>query len=230
MLSANSPRDDDQDPDDAGKEVADAAKGEPSQDRQPVGESAGEDGFPPNPFDPKRYLRSQNFAAQASVKKHVLKIAVKKPEKAKFVRVYADEAYQLEAGMIEFDGEFYLVDPTMDAELTGEPTFRRYALFTAVTKEGFVIFLWPIPLPGADGKHNDYHKSALEAAMKAQREWVRVYANTDRQAYDVDAAQGNLGDPPPLEMTMQEMLSIAFKSRLIIDRDHIVLRKLRGEE
>jgi hypothetical protein len=75
----------------------------------------------------------------------------------------------------------------------------------------------------------DWHRSAAEAAEKAIDHWVRITANMSSGAYDIDLAVGNLGEPKWPELSMLEILRIAFKDRLIDDYDHAVIRRLRGE-
>jgi hypothetical protein len=48
-------------------------------------------------------------------------------------------------------------------------------------------------------------------------------------AYDVFQANGDLPDPEwPIE-SLRELLRVGFKDRYIDNKDHLVLRKLRGE-
>ena len=48
-------------------------------------------------------------------------------------------------------------------------------LYTAINRQG-VVFLWPVRLPGPDGKVNEWWRSAGEAAELAMTKWVRVKA------------------------------------------------------
>src|SRR5262249_29659815 len=132
----------------------------------------------PNPFDPDSLRLSQDFAASLGVKKALLTVPVRKPDKAWFVRVHPDEDYRLPTAVIELkeEQETYLVAPALWPELAAEATFSPRALFTAINRQG-VVFLWPVRLPGPDGKIDDWNGSALEAAQLAQRKWVRVTAN-----------------------------------------------------
>src|SRR5262249_52749602 len=107
----------------------------------------------PDPFDPASLRLSQGFAASIGVKKALLAVPVRKPDKSWFVRVHPQEEYRLQTAVIELkeDRETFLVDRSLWQELATEATFSPRALFTAVNRQG-VLFLWPIRLPGADGK------------------------------------------------------------------------------
>lgn len=186
---------------------------------------------PPNPFDPARLRLSQDFGATLGVKKAMLTIPVKKPSKEWFVQVHPDESYRMQTAVLELkeDRETYLVDPSLWPELSSsESTFGTRSIFTAVNRQG-VVFLWPIRLPGADGKLDDWNQSALEAAAMATGKWVRIAANMSLGAYDVFEATAKLPDPEWPSLSFAELLRVAFKNRFIDTLDHPVLLRLRGE-
>lgn len=184
----------------------------------------------PDPFDPASLRLSQNFAADCGVKKLLLTVPVKKPPKEWFVRVNPDEAYRLNVALLELkeERELYVIDPRILPDLAGEAMIRPRVLFTAVNRQG-VVFLWPVNLPGADGKLDDWSRSALEAAKLAQNAWVRVVADMSLGAYQVFEAGGDLPDPTWPETPFGDLLRIGFRDRLVDSLDHAVLRKLRGE-
>jgi hypothetical protein len=101
-------------------------------------------------------------------------------------------------------------------------------LFAAVNRQG-VLFVWPIRPPRADGRADEWNRTALEAAERATKGWVRVAANMTLGAYDVYEAPGQLGEPDWPTMPFKELLRIAFRDRFIDSLDHPVLRRLRGE-
>ena len=184
----------------------------------------------PNPFDPANLRLSQDFSAQLGVKKALLTVPVRKPDKAWFVRVHPDEGYRLQTAVLELkeERETYLVAQPLWPELAAEATFSPRLLLTAINRQG-VLFLWPIRLPGPDGKIDDWSRSALEASQLAQEQWVRMTANMPLGAYDVFVATGQHPDPHWPEQPFGDLLKVAFKDRLIDSLEHPVLRKLRGE-
>jgi hypothetical protein len=166
------------------------------------------------------------------VKKALLSVPVRKPDKAWFVRVHPEEGYRLQTAVIELKedrgGETYLVASSLWPELAAEATFSPRALFTAINRQG-VLFLWPIRLPTPDGRVDEWSRTALEAANLATKGWVRVAANMSLGAYEVSQATGQLGDPEWPQVPFRELLRVAFKDRFIDDLNHPVLRRLRGE-
>ena len=184
----------------------------------------------PDPFDPDRLRLSQDFAASLGVKKALLTVPVRKPSKEWWVQVHPDEAYRLQTAVIELkeDQETYLVEQNLWSELATEATFSPRALFAAMNRQG-VFFIWPVRLPGTDGKVDEWSRSALEAADMAQGGWVRVAANLSLGAYEVFEATANLPTPDWPDKPFGELLRVAFRDKLIDSVDHPVLQKLRGE-
>jgi hypothetical protein len=144
----------------------------------------------PDPFDPAALRLSADITAIVGVKKALLTVPVRKPAPSWFVRVNPDPKYQLQpAAIIELkeDREFYLVTPTLYGELATEATLSLRVLFTAVSRQG-VLFLWPIRLPRADGRDDEWSRSNREAAACAQKGWVRIVANMSLGAYEITAS------------------------------------------
>jgi len=202
-------------------------------DQQPLGPNGDAGADQPsntgqNPFDPSRLRLSQNFAEMVGVKKALLTVPVRKPSRQDFVRVHPGEDYRLETAALELkdEREVYLVDRALWHELPGEIVPK--VLFTTINRQG-VLTLWPIRLPGEDGRHDEWNRSALEAALMAQSRWIRVAANMSLGAYEVYEAVADLPDPAWPEVSFQEILKIAFKARFIADLDHPVIRRLRGD-
>ena len=181
-------------------------------------------------FDPARLRLSQDFGAALGVKKALLTVPVRKPSKEWFVQTHPSEEYRIQTAVLELkeDRETYLVDPSLWPELSTESTFGPRAIFTSITRQG-VVFLWPIRLPGPDGKLDDWNQSALDAAAMANGRWVRVAANMALGAYDVFQASADLPAPEWPEVPFSKLLEVAFGKRYVTSLDHPVLQKLRGE-
>jgi hypothetical protein len=184
----------------------------------------------PDPFDPASLRLPQDFAATVGVKKALLTVPVRKPAREWWVQVHPSEEYRITTAVLELkeDREVYLVSPGLWQDLAAESTFGPRALFTAQNRQG-VVFVWPVRLPGPDGKIDDWNRSALEAARMAVGKWVRVAANMSLGAYDVFEATGDLPSPEWPDTSFRDLLAVAFKGRFVDSLDHPVLRKLRGE-
>ena len=80
----------------------------------------------------------------------------------------------------------------MDGEL------KSVLVVTAVTRQG-AVFLWPLALPGADGRMNDWWKTARQAAELAKSKWVRVAADMALGAYRIQITSTEVvGIPTPV--------------------------------
>jgi hypothetical protein len=183
-----------------------------------------------NPFTNLAALRlDQSYADTVGVKKLLTTVPVRKPNRQDFVRVHPDPSFRLSpAAIIEIkeDRETYLVMPDMCPALPGE--FATATLFTAINRQG-VVFLWPVKLPGPDGKVNEWHRSAGEGAERALRKWVRVTASMSLGAYEIFEASGDLPEPVwPTDLSFSEVLKIAFRDRLVDRVDHPLVQRLRG--
>jgi hypothetical protein len=134
----------------------------------------------------------------------------------------------LETTVLDFREErtTYLVDPVLAPQLPGEAVAK--VLVTAITRHG-QLFLWPIKLPDEHGRLDDWNAAALEAAQRARTKRLCVSPNIPAGTYNVREASGRFTDPVWPEVTLEALLSMAFKDRLIDNLEHSVLKRLRGE-
>ena len=179
-------------------------------------------------FDLSSLRMTQNFGSMVGVKKVITTIPVHKPHKQEFVRIRPEDDYQFSTAVIEMkeDRETFLVAPELWNELPGEIVPKIF--LTGLTRQG-VLFLWPIRLPNADGRHDNWNRSALEAAELAKKKWVKVVSNMSLGGYEVYEATGELPDPEWPDLSFEEIMKIAFKDRYITGMDHPVIRRLNGE-
>jgi hypothetical protein len=131
-------------------------------------------------FDPNRLRLSQDFDKLAGVQKLLTVVPVRRPDPLQFIRVHPDPDTRLEpVGLLEltFEQETYLVAPEVCSVVGNE--IRVKALFLAITRDG-VPFLWPVGLPGPDGRTNPWSQSAMDAARRAMVQWIRVRSDMER--------------------------------------------------
>ena len=183
----------------------------------------------PDPFSPENLRLSQDFAETGGVRKLLTVVPCRKPKRQEFVRVRPGEDWRLTTAILEDDAskDAYLVDASLHAALADE--IKPVCLRLAVTSRKDVL-LWPIRLPGADGRSNTWNDSAAVAADVAESKWVRVVSNMPGGCYDCFTATAALGDPQWPEEDFRELLRRCFKDRFIRDEDHPLLRQLRGEQ
>ena len=183
-----------------------------------------------DPFDLSRLRLSQDFASAVGVKRLITTVPIRKPSKEWFVRTRPDSAYWFPTTVLELkeDQEIYLVAPALRAELEGESTFSPRLLVVSMNRQG-VLFVWPLKLPKEDGRIDQWTRSAMTAATEAQTRWVRVTANMSLGAYEIGVSTGVASDPTWPDLSLQEIIKIAFRDKMISDLDHPVLKRLRGE-
>ena len=104
-----------------------------------------------DPFDIAALRLDQSFIQDGGAKKLLTTVPVRKPNKQDFVRVHPDKAFREAFAIIELkdDREAYLLLPEVARSLPNE--FFMAMVFTAINRQG-VVFLWPVKLPGPDGK------------------------------------------------------------------------------
>lgn len=170
----------------------------------------------------------QDFGSVAGVKKVLTTVPAKKPGPQSFFRVRGGEAWRFQAAVLQLreDGECYLVVPELYAELVQE--VRPKLLYTGITRDGSV-FLWPVNVPGEDGRLDTWSQSAHAAAKLAEQGWVRLVANRSLGAYDLFQATNIADEPAWPELSFEEIVNLAFRDRLISSLDHPVVKRLRGE-
>ena len=144
------------------------------------------------------------------------------------MRVHPDPAYRFTpAAIIEVreDRETYLVTPEMAPGLQGE--FASATLFLTVNRQGQVQ-LWPVKLPGPDGRPNEWNRTAAAAAERAMEKWVRVTSSMSLGAYEIFEASGNIPEPVWPDHSFEEIVGIAFRDRLVDRPDHPLVQRLKG--
>ena len=112
-------------------------------------------------------------------------------------------------------------------DVLGSEYLSPRMLMTAINRQG-TLFLWPVRLPGADGKIDTWSRSAMDAAEYATKQWVRVQSNMSLGAYEVLAATADLPEPEWPATDFRELLRVAFRDRHITSADHPVIQRLRG--
>jgi hypothetical protein len=178
-----------------------------------------------DPFDPES-LRISIDGSDIGTEKVLLAVPVRKPGKAEFFRVHPDSAYRLDMMLLKFEDERFIVSKGLLPGLATE--VEPVTLFTCISRVN-VLFLWPVRLPGSDGRDNPYWETAREIADRAMTSWVRCVANQDLRAYEMTLALGNLPEPTWPALPMRDLLELAFKGRVIRDGQHHIIKRLAGE-
>ena len=169
---------------------------------------------------------SQEFTSSSGVKPLLIRVPVSRPNKTTFFRVHPNTEYSLDVFILELDGdEDYLLAPVA-VEILSELA-KPVRLFTYVTRTGNVG-LWPVKLPSEEGRINSWNQSAMECALLAQDNWIRLSSSRELASYVPHAASGITTEPKWPEKSFGELVQIAFKDRFVDSADHPVISELLG--
>jgi len=168
---------------------------------------------------------SQAYEQTAGVEKLLTTVPVRKPNKTEFVRVHPDMHFETMLLDLKEDRESYLVSPNLLTDVSGIAV--PVSLKLAINRVN-VLFLWPLRLPGEDGRSNVWHESASEAAGLAIKRWVSLRANMSLKAYDIYQGAETLSEPQWPDKSIEEILNVAFRGRYIGDPEHPVIKLLQG--
>lgn len=168
-----------------------------------------------------------DFTKNFGTKKILTNVPVGRPSKEKFFRAHPDDAMTIEVVILELKdlGETYVVAPEA-ADILGS-LVRRVRLYLAVDRAGNPMLI-PVPLPDADGNQNKWHASLEQAIGHAKKTWIRISANKSLGSYDVHQAMGQLAQPTWPELTLDELVEIAFRDRIVLDENHPIVQTVLG--
>ncbi len=176
--------------------------------------------------DASRFLIKQEQRARVSALSHHTNVIVGKPEKEYFFRTHPDlEHYSGLVVLVNYEGEKYCVAEDLHDELEGESYVAD--IFLGVTRDG-APFLWPVPVPDADGKSNDWHRAARRVIREASRNWVRALGNKTSKGYVLVRPRIKYAEPKWPTEPLSALIEKAFESKVIDTVDHFVIRRLRG--
>lgn len=171
-------------------------------------------------------LHNNSTANPLLTRRHITIIPVEKPGRQEFIQVHHEHFLETAVLEIKEERENYLIAPELWQKLPGELTPK--VIYLTINRDE-VIKLWPIRLPDAEGKLDDWNQSALDGAEIAKGSWVRISSNLKAGMYEIHEATGTLEQPEWPDKTFDEIIKIAFKGKYIDSWEHPVLRKLRGE-
>ena len=168
-----------------------------------------------------------NYGATLGVKKLLTNVPVCKPKKSNFFRSHADEVMCVPAMLLENReaNESYLVTPDVAQSIS--ELVRPVVLHAAIDRQNN-LFLIPVPLPDSSGKRYQWHESLAQAVEYAKRKWIRISANMQLGGYDVYEAEAALPDPEWPSCTMDELVRLAFRGKIIDSLEHPAVQSLLG--
>jgi hypothetical protein len=165
-------------------------------------------------------------AGQIGSEEVLAHVSVRKPTINEFVRVNPDPAMSLATSIfVDPEREVYFVAPgTRNVLVAG---VKAMLLLATVNQRG-AFFIWPVALGDGTGRRNAWHETAREAAELAKREWIKLVSDMPSGQYRVYRAKGALPAPVFPEKSLEELLRIAFRGRVIDNENHPVVRQALG--
>jgi len=169
---------------------------------------------------------SQDYASLVTVSSQTVGVEITRPSRLEFIRTHP--VWLFVCAMLEVDFEHWVVAPALFPRYFREASAKM--LIPAITRRG-QLFLWPIRLPGIDGRLDRWNQTAKFAAELARTKWVRLVSNRKLGDYDIEIAEG-IGDPTwPKDVTsMDQLLKLAFVDKVIDSESHPVLLRLAGKD
>jgi hypothetical protein len=181
-----------------------------------------------DPFSPEALLGNKNNTYAVVARKILTHIAVGKPRKTDFFRTHPDPKYRGHATILDLDSEVFIVSPAVAPYL--EADTKEVELVLCVTRFG-TPFLWPVPIIQTDRKPLSWHVSARAGLTESGSYWTRMVADMRAGAYTIFRAEGISVEPEWPDLTMAEILKLAFgDGRLIDSLEHPAVKRLKGVE
>lgn len=162
-----------------------------------------------------------------TVNKEMTNIPVKIPNSQQFFRVHPELEITVQCvKWREENNRLYLVTPSLIETLLEQS--KKYTLHVGMYQTTRTIFLFPVQLPGGNEKWNSWHEAQAEACDKAKNQWIRMEPSREQGGYILHVAQGEIDEPVWPDKTIEEFMAIAFKSSVITDENHVIVKQLRG--
>jgi hypothetical protein len=165
-------------------------------------------------------------AGQIGAEEVLAHVSVRKPTINEFVRVHPAPEMSLATSIfVDPEREVYFVAPgARNVLVTG---VKAMLLLATVNQRG-LFFLWPVALGDGSGRRNAWHETAREAAELAKREWIKLVSDMPGGCYRVYKAKGELPKPVFPEKSLEELLRIGFRGRIIDNESHPVVKQALG--
>lgn len=178
-------------------------------------------------FDFEGMRLPQNFDEMAGAHKIITTIPVRKPNRQEFFRVRDGDEWVYPTYIVDDKStrETYIVDRSIRDYIKDD--LKAVTLYVGMTREGILILI-PVTLPGPDGRIYRWHTSLLNAIANAKTQWTRIVSNMALGGWDCYTAEGKLPEPTYPDLSMRDILKIAFENRIIDSMEHPVVKRIKG--
>ena len=154
-------------------------------------------------------------------------VPVGRPSKDRFFRTHKSTDMVFPAMLLEnkATSEVYLVGAPVAGVLGG--LVRPVELHAAIDRQGNPSLI-PVPMPDQNGNRNPWHQSLADAVARSRETWIRITANKAIGGYDIYEASAKLAEPIWPTESMDTLLDVAFRGRILNDPYHPVVVDLLG--
>jgi hypothetical protein len=172
---------------------------------------------------------SMEEASQLGSEEVTAIVDVRKPRANEFVRVSADPKMSFATSVfLDTEKEVYFVPPAIRPHF---PMGLKWMVLTLAVNQRGSCFLWPLAL-GEGGatiaKRNKWNETARAAADLARTEWVKVISDMQDGGYRIFRAKGKLPEPVFPNKSMNDLLRLAFRNRVVDCEDHAAIKQAIG--
>jgi len=154
-------------------------------------------------------------------------VYVRRPRKDEFFRVNPDPAKTLTC-LVWVDPEegdtFFVAPQAHDVMLDSG---KLVTLVLCQSRQG-VNFLWPVLADTRSGGGRGWAESARTAMVRGQTRWIKIRGDRSAGAYQIIEAAVQQGEPAWSSLSLNELLKLGFRDRLITSADHPIVRRLQG--
>jgi hypothetical protein len=110
---------------------------------------------------------------------------------------------------------------------------RRQKVYVGITRFQ-KVFLLLVRQPDDQGRIDSWGQTMLEGvALALSGKWIRITANMQIRDYEVTQIKSEvaakLPEPQWPDLSMQEIMKVGFKDRIIRDENHPFVQRLLGE-
>ena len=181
----------------------------------------------PASIDISVFRISSTYGETLGSKKIITIVPVNRPNKGRFFRTSRDSTNTMDVYVLEdrVEATHHIVSPDVAAVLGG--LVRAITLHLAVDRANNP-FLIPVPFPSENGTRNPWHQSLLNAIEAAKEKWVRIESDKFAGIYQTHVALSDLGDPTWPDLSIDELVRIAFTGRVIDNLDHPKVQSALG--
>jgi hypothetical protein len=156
-------------------------------------------------------------------------VPVRKPRKQEFFRVRPGDENCFTTVIYEDQQtrDNYFITPSMLPFARSITDVSVVTLVQFMTRQN-VFGVFPLKLATDATAKNSWQTTAMAAAQHAKTKWIRIQADMMLSGYRIYAAESQLGEPKWPELSLSEVLNIAFKDKVIDSQDHSMVNQMLG--